>query len=219
MPINQIIQGDCLEILKQMPDKCVDCIITDPVWPNSHSSLIGSENPYELFAAAAAEFPRISKRLIVHLGCTSDPRFLRGVPKEMPYIRTIWLRYAFPTHRGRILVGSDVAYMFGECPKVREGNRLMSGEINGKGPYQSMNVKNRVGHPTPRNTEHLLGLVQKFTNPGELILDPFIGSGTTAVAAKRLGRNFIGIKISEKYCKIARQRLAATPSPLIPAAA
>ena len=54
--------------------------------------------------------------------------------------------------------------------------------------------------------EWLVGL---FSNPGDLIIDPFCGSGTTCVAAKMLGRNYIGIDISPDYCEIARQRLEA----------
>ena len=55
----------------------------------------------------------------------------------------------------------------------------------------------------------MLWLVEKATKPTDIILDPFCGSGTTCVAAKMLGRNYIGIDISEEYCKIARERLEA----------
>lgn len=51
--------------------------------------------------------------------------------------------------------------------------------------------------------------LEKYSNPTDLVLDPFCGSGTTCVAAKMLGRRYIGIDISEKYCEIARQRLRA----------
>jgi len=64
------------------------------------------------------------------------------------------------------------------------------------------------GHPT----EKVLGIISRIiaacSNRPDIILDPFLGSGTTAVAAKQLGRKFIGIEISEKYCEIAKQRLA-----------
>ena len=47
-----------------------------------------------------------------------------------------------------------------------------------------------------------------WSNPGDLVLDPFSGSGTTAKAAKELGRRFLGLEINEQYCEIARKRLA-----------
>ena len=49
---------------------------------------------------------------------------------------------------------------------------------------------------------------------GDIILDPYCGSGTTCVAAKKLGRRYIGIEIDEKYAAIARSRIASTPKPL-----
>ena len=73
--------------------------------------------------------------------------------------------------------------------------------------YPLVQGKERTKHPTQKP----LGLIQKFimvsSNENDLILDPFLGSGTTAVAAKQLNRNFIGIEISPEYCEIARQRL------------
>ena len=62
-------------------------------------------------------------------------------------------------------------------------------------------------HPCPKPLPLWMWLVERFSNEGDLILDPMIGSGTTALAAKQLHRNFIGIEISQKYCDIARERL------------
>lgn len=64
-------------------------------------------------------------------------------------------------------------------------------------------------HPTPKPISLFCYLIDKVSRPGDTILDPFMGSGTTLVAAKRLGRRAIGIEIEEKYCEIAAQRLEA----------
>jgi len=203
--VNKIICGDCLEVMKEMPDKCVDVILTDPVWPNSLEILNGSDNPYGLFESAAKQFPRLTNRVVIHLGCTSDPRFLLAIPKEMPFIRVNWLRYSFPSFRGRMLIGSDVAYSFGTPPKSWEKHHLIPGEYTANSS-KNIEIKKKI-HPAVRNLNHVKYLVDKFSLPGDLILDPFLGSGTTAVACKELHRNFIGIEISEKYCIIARDRL------------
>lgn len=63
-------------------------------------------------------------------------------------------------------------------------------------------------HPTQKPLDLMHDLVRLFSNPGETILDPFMGSGTTLVAAKNLGRKAIGIEIEEKYCEIAVKRLS-----------
>jgi DNA modification methylase len=52
-----------------------------------------------------------------------------------------------------------------------------------------------------------------WSNPGDIVLDPFLGSGTTAVACVKTGRHFIGIDISDEYCEIARRRVAGTTVP------
>lgn len=65
----------------------------------------------------------------------------------------------------------------------------------------------RVGHPAPFPTELPSRLIKLYTLEGDVILDPFMGSGTTAVAAKRLNRNFIGYEINKEYKKLADKRL------------
>jgi len=204
--VNKIIFGDCRKILTEIPDKSIDLILTDPVWPNALSLLAGADDPFKLFASAAQHFLRLTNRAVIHLGCTSDPRFLLAIPKEMPFIRVCWLRYTFPTFRGRILIGSDVAYAFGQPPKSWEAHHLIPGEATGNSS-KNIRIKTKI-HPAVRNLDHVKYLVDKFSLPGELILDPFVGSGTTARAAKDLKRNFIGIEINPDYVKIANERLA-----------
>jgi site-specific DNA-methyltransferase (adenine-specific) len=69
------------------------------------------------------------------------------------------------------------------------------------------------GHPCPRVITQMLYLCEALSETGETILDPFMGSGTTLVAARQLGRRAIGIEIEEKYCRIAVERLRQTVLP------
>lgn len=73
------------------------------------------------------------------------------------------------------------------------------------------NSKERTGHPCQMPVAILERIIRVATNPGELVYDPFMGSGTTAVAAKKLGRRFAGSEISPQYCEQIAKRLASTP--------
>jgi len=70
----------------------------------------------------------------------------------------------------------------------------------------------RVKHPAPFPVELPKRCIEMFTFLGDVVFDPFLGSGTTAVAAKQTGRIYIGCDISDEYCNIAEQRLASTES-------
>lgn len=207
-----LYHGDCREVLPNLveqPDTC----ITDPVWPNS--VFPGVADPIELFAQAAALLT--TERLIVHLGCTSDPRkLLAGVPERFPMLRVCWLRYARPSYRGRILVGSDVAYGFGVAPKSRPGRQVLSGECVARNNSNKLQHTGRgngtsdgldydtMPHPAPRRYEHVAWLLNVFTD--NTVIDPFAGTGTTLEAAKNLGLRATGIEIEERYCEIAALR-------------
>jgi site-specific DNA-methyltransferase (adenine-specific)/modification methylase len=72
----------------------------------------------------------------------------------------------------------------------------------------------RTIHPTQKPIKLIKHLLQIHSNKNDLVLDPFLGSGTTAVACKELGRRYIGIEINPEYCEIARNRLKAISEPL-----
>lgn len=107
-----------------------------------------------------------------------------------------------PTRR---LIESDVAYVFGRPPISQPGNRVISGEITAR--HGNPQQYKAIGHPTPRQLEHVRGLVSKLSNEGDLVLYPFCGSGTTARAYKDLGRHYIGIEIHPAVVTIAEERL------------
>lgn len=192
-----IYHGDCREILPHLE---ADTLVTDPVWPNAAVPLFGHEDP-EGMLRAALECARTS-RLAIHLGCDSDPRFLMAVPARWKFFRACWLDVAQPHYKGRLLAGAELAYLFGPPPVSRPGYQVIPGmkrDVEAAGRYP--------GHPCPRRISHLVFLVERWSGLHDVILDPFVGSGTTLVAAKNAGRRAIGIEIEERYCEIAAKRL------------
>lgn len=196
-----LYHGDSLRILPELP--AADVIITDPVWPNCPAGLIpGSENPYELFRnfIRAVKLPR---RLVIVMRGDSDPRFLKAVPAKMEFFRAVPLPYTLPGYIGRKLGGDEIAFCFGEPVPSAPGRRV----IPGRGPLSQPFNRKDNGHPCSRALIHCQFLVNWWSDPGETILDPFMGSGTTGVAALKLCRKFIGIEIKQEYFKIAARRI------------
>jgi site-specific DNA-methyltransferase (adenine-specific) len=194
-----IYHGDARAVL---PSLAFDAIVTDPVWPNCVVDLPGKDRATEQFAeimAAAGQF----KRLAVHLGCDSDPRFLQGVPASLPFFRTCWLELARVGYKGRLLMTGDVAYLFGEPPASRPGAHVIPGKFldpDGSGKQSD--------HECPRKLAHVGWLVKWWTEPTDIVCDPNMGSGTTLVACKNKGRKAIGIDIRERDCEMAAKRLS-----------
>jgi len=214
-----IYHGDCRQVLLELGP--IETVITDPVWPNTIVDLIGKEDPAGLFAGMCLSLPR-AERLVVQLGCDSDPRFLSSIPSIWPFLRYCRLDYTVPHYKGRLLYTGDIAYAFGVPPAYIPGRQLMSGGLSssvsdrqnnrGTGPRKTRrrtmqhDPEDNLVHPTPRRLEHVRWLVAQFSD--DMVLDPFMGSGTTAVAAKYLNRKFIGIEIVEEYCEVAAKRLS-----------
>lgn len=201
-----IYHGDCREIL---PSIEAQALITDPVWPNASMPLFGADDPAGMLRDAIEAAPSSVMRLAVHLGCDSDPRFLTAVSPRWPFFRACWLDMAQPHYKGRLLGGAEVAYLFGEPPPSRPGARVIPGmrrdrEAAGRHP----------GHPCPRRLTHAAFLVRWWSAPDDVVVDPFMGSGTTLRAAKDLGRKAIGIEIEERYCDVAVNRLSQGVLPL-----
>jgi hypothetical protein len=191
-----IYHGDCREILPCLPE--ANAIVTDPVWPNATADLAGKDDPEGLLRQALSLARAL--RLVVHLGCESDPRILRAVPDRWPFIRACWLDYSRPHYNGYVLAGSEVAYVFGALPE-RQGWTVLPGLCR-----DSDSSGKQADHPCPRKLSHVLWLCRFYAQG--LVIDPFMGSGTTLVAAKQLGHPAIGIEIEERYCEIAARRLS-----------
>jgi hypothetical protein len=203
-----IYHGDARDVL---PGLRGDVVITDPVWPGASVALAGAERPYELFAEVAALVPAVAGRLVVQLGCDSDPRFLLGVPVELPFFRVCSLEYLVPSYKGRLLMTGDYAYVFGSAPAWRRDRVVIPGRcVAGRdvGPARVGRLPGKKsggvpgsGHLCPRRLGHLKWLVKWFADG--VVIDPFMGGGTTLVAAKYYGLLAIGVEVEEKSCELA----------------
>jgi site-specific DNA-methyltransferase (adenine-specific) len=210
-----IYHGDAREIL---PSLSAEAIITDPVWPDCEHVFPGIDAKRLL--SQALELANV-RRIVIHLGNVSDPRFLGAVPSSWKFQRVCYLEYAAKGYLGRILRDADVAYVFGDLPAVKPGQKVMPGRVIATGTKENIRrgwgqhrdqhggivetVKS-LPHPSTRHIQHVRWLVKWFG--GENVLDPFMGAGTTALACKKLAVPFIGIEIEERFCELAAKRLS-----------
>ena len=216
-----IYHGDCRDYL---PAVEAETLITDPVWPNSIFPKVLDPEQLLFEALALASV----RRIVIHLGCDSDPRFLRAIPGHFPFIRSCLLEYARPSYKGRLVYGGDIAYAYGAMPPpVRRagsnrGAALIPGlcistrsdalfrRSNWNGSEKRFNRDSdntaNLPHPAARRLQHVQWLCKWLA--GESVIDRFLGSGTTAVACKHLGIPFVGIEIEERYCEVAANRLS-----------
>lgn len=216
--INKVICGDCLAVMEGMPDGCVDHVITDPPYgdvthegartANQDTHLIdfGSISVGE-FSAYMSVCVKVSSRWVLascdwrHAAHAEDYR--------LPVVRCgVWVKpNGAPQFSGdRPGTGWEAVLIL-----HRKGKKRWNG-----GGHRAVWIHNICAseHPTGKPLPLLLEWIEQFTDPGDIVLDPFCGSGTTLVAAKMLGRKYIGIEIEEKYCKIAEERLRNTTPPL-----
>ena len=158
------------------------------------------------------EMVRVCKKIYVYIWCSKKqilPLMKYFVEEHncMFEILTWHKENPIPTCNNKYL--SDTEY----CLMFREKGTSLNNEGTFKTKFKyyvsPLNVtdKHKYGHPTCKPLEFTKNMILNSTMPGDVVLDPFAGSGTTCVAAKDLGRNFIGFELLEKYVKIANDRL------------
>jgi site-specific DNA-methyltransferase (adenine-specific) len=208
-PCCSVVQGDCLELMKSLPDGCVDAVITDPPYGVNLGAKANNQrfdrleydsiedSPQIVWWAANVVLPeaiRISKRVIL----TPGTRNIYAYPPAT-HVGSFFYPAASGCNSWGFSCWQPILY-YGKDPHGGKGSKPDS--------TQSAEAAEPNGHPCPKPIGQWLWLMERTTMEGETIIDPFIGSGTTAVAAKKLGRHFLGFEISETYCEIARDRLA-----------
>ena len=182
----RLILGDCREVMRDIPSGSVDAVITDPPYLEGDFSYL---------------LPQLlslcSNNLIITPG---NIQSFNWVQKIKPVYQYAW------ESRGQSMGGRACMHISWEpilayrYPIKPLGTDLLTF------PIGQPDQKN--GHPWAKPLYLVRFLVARWTNPGDTILDPFMGSGTTGVACVQTGRNFIGIEIDPTYYAIAEKRIA-----------
>ena len=212
--INQVHCADCLEFMKEIPDKSVDLVLTDPPYgtktnQRGDSFMIGEFS--NILPLVLPEIYRVLKPNGAFYCFTSWTQMSEWLLRFQQYFKLqnllIWDK---KRHSGCYSPSSwqftweGIFFGIKGKRKIRKYQKdVLISEEKGK----------RIAMQKP--VDIVKKLIEASSDEGMVILDPFIGSGTTAVACKRLKRNFIGIDISKKYCELARQRIKNQPEPLL----
>jgi DNA modification methylase len=207
----RLLLGDCLDLLPDLGG--VDAVVTDPPYglnlgvsndkrqDRSHlgkKGYRGYEDTHENFVSLVV--PRINASLALveraavftgpHIQEQAKASAIGGIYHPSAVGRTSWgFKNFLPI------------LFYGKAPNLHHGHRHTV--------LRSTAIAEKNGHPCPKPLEWMLWLVELVTLPGETVLDPFMGSGTTGVACLQTGRRFIGIERDPTYFEIARNRLAS----------
>jgi site-specific DNA-methyltransferase (adenine-specific) len=221
MKLNTIYNEDCLETMKRMPDNFVDLIVTDPPYDISSSKPGNSElmslRKYnsENFSALTSgfnidevlqEFKRITKKMNCFIFCSNNqiPDLMSwGIRNNYYTTLLVWNKTnSAPFANGVWRQDAEFIVHIREKGTYFDGNAELKRKV-----VQSASNPSEYGHPTEKPKRLISRYLRIGSDEGDLVYDPFMGSGTTARACKDLNRNYIGSEISKEYCDIAESRL------------
>ena len=204
--------GDCLEIMKDIPDKSIDMILTDIPYGVVNRDSNGLRN-LDKGKADVFEIPmnklldelyRVSRgQIIIFCGKEQFSDIYSFFANKKGTVRPIvWNKTNPSPMNGQHIYLSGVEFAVWFKPRGRKVfNAFCKNTVfnfpNGSKKY----------HPTGKNLNLFTELIEDNSNENELILDPFMGGGTTGVACINTNRNFIGIELDEDYFEIAKKRI------------
>lgn len=215
---NEIICGDALRLLKDLSNNSVDITFTSPPYNRKRNDKYDFYEDnivdfYEFLIDITNELMRVTKRYVI-------------INIQKTYYNKADVFKYIGKYATNIL---DIVIWEKSNPKPSSGDSITNAYeffiILGDEPLKSnfTYTKNHITTPVNNNmpnehravmrTDVCQWFIENFTNENEVILDPFMGSGTTAVVCKSLNRNYIGFEISEKYCEYARERVGISCSP------
>lgn len=204
---NTVLQGDCVEVMRQLRSCSVDFVLTDPPYLAHYRSrdgrTVANDSDATWLKPAFAEIFRVLRRdsfCISFYGWHQADKFIaawREAGFRLAGHLTFTKRY--PSAERFLQYQHENAYLLAKGNPPQPTQRIPD--------VLEWKYSGNKFHPTQKPLCVLNPLIQCFSRSGDLMLDPFCGSGSTLLAAKLEGRRFIGIELDTAYCAIARDRL------------
>lgn len=213
----KLLQGDCLELMKHIPNKSIDLLITDPPYLKRYSTghrknvkrnttEIVNDDDFDL-DSLFSEYKRILKddSHLYIFGCwqTGD-KFKQYLEKYFKVKnKIIWVKNNWSA--------GDLFWTYGQSYEeiwyATNGRKKLNGRRDRDCLFYDRVAGKQQLHLNQKPLELIQFLLEKSSNAGDVVLDTFMGSGTTGVAALYTNRNFIGMELDGKYFNIARERI------------
>jgi modification methylase len=246
LPIDSVLVGDCVELMRKMPEASVDLVFADPPYnlqigtelrrPNN-SVVDGVSEDWDKFADFAAydRFTRdwlsAARRALKPdgslwvIGSYHNIFRVGAILQDLGYWilnDVVWRKTnPMPNFRGRRFTNAHETLIWAaRAPESKytfnyETMKALNEDLQMRSDWliplcggpERLKVDGRKAHPTQKPEALLHRVLMASTRPGETVLDPFFGSGTTGAVARLLGRRFIGIERDESYAALARQRI------------
>lgn len=205
---NSILCGDASAILTDLQNRCVDLVVTDPPYLVNYRDrtgrrIVNDDNPDAVLSVYGELFRVLKPNSVCVSFCSWT---------AIDQFSAAWTQAGFKTV-GRVVWVKPYASS-ARLTRYRHETAYVLAKGRPKAPriplddVQEWVYTGNTAHPTQKAVEIVEPLIQAFSQPGDLVLDPFLGSGTTAVAAALNNRDYIGVEWEPQYCAIARQRLA-----------
>ncbi len=205
---DSILEGDCRELLKHVPDEHADLILTDPPYLVNYRDRYGRTIRNDRNAEVLDCFVDLYRVLKPGSLCISFYGWNR-----VDDFFAIWRRAGFRPV-GHIVWRKNYASSTGYLAHCHEQAYVLAKgkPVKPAKPIDDVRQWTYTGnrdHPTQKSPDILRPLIEAFSKPGDLVLDPFSGSGSTSIAAAQCDRHYLGIELERVYVEIAQRRLNA----------
>lgn len=246
LPLDQILQGDCIEILQSLPEKSIDLIFADPpynlqltqdLWRPNMTKVDAVDEAWDQFQSFE-EYDHFTRRwldasrrvlkdsgTIWVIGSYHNIYRVGSILQDLGFWilnDVVWVKSnPMPNFRGVRFTNAHESLIWAQKDKRArytfnyQDMKALNDDLQMRSDWnlplctgaERVRINGQKVHPTQKPESLLYRVILSSSNPGDVVLDPFFGTGTTGAVAKKLHRHWIGIEQEEEYVRVAQERL------------